>query len=157
MPSIKIETEINADVRTCFDLARNIDFHQESLKFSSEKAIAGKVSGLIGLGEWVSWEAKHLGFVQHLTSKVTEFDAPNYFVVEMVLGAFKSFRLEYHFTSSKQIESKTIMTNVFHFQSPYRLLGKFANEVFLKRYMANLMKRRGQSIKDRAEELYSVL
>ncbi|WP_242205342.1 SRPBCC family protein [Aestuariivivens insulae] len=157
MPSIKIETEINADARMCFDLARDIDFHQETLKFSKEKAIAGRISGLIGPGEWVSWEANHLGFVQHLTSKITEFDAPNYFVVEMVLGAFESFRLVYHFTSSKHTESKTIMTNIFHFKSPYKLLGRFADEVFLKRYMRNLIKRRGQSIKDRAEELYRVL
>ena len=54
-------------------------------------SFTGKMSGLIELGEWVSWDAKHLGFVQHLTSKVTEFDAPNYFVDEMVFGVFNLF------------------------------------------------------------------
>ena len=68
MPLIEVETVIKADIKTCFDLARNIDVHQASLNYSGEKAIAGKMSGLIGLGEWVSWEAKHLGFVQYLTA-----------------------------------------------------------------------------------------
>ena len=91
MASIQVETTINADLQACFDLVRNIDFHQESLKHSGEMSFTGKMSGLIELGEWVSWDAKHLGFVQHLTSKVTEFDAPNYFVDEMVFGVFNLF------------------------------------------------------------------
>ena len=34
MASIQVETTINADLQACFDLVRNIDFHQESLKYS---------------------------------------------------------------------------------------------------------------------------
>ena len=148
MAFIEIETKIQADIKTCFDLARNIDFHQDSLKHSNEKAIAGKMSGLIELGEWVSWEAKHLGFVQHLTSKITEFDAPNYFVDEMVFGAFKSFRHEHIFCES---ENKTIMIDKFHFESPYGIVGKLANVLFLKRYMKNLLKTRNKFLKQAAE------
>ena len=47
MPQIEIQTIIEADPKTCFDLARDIDVHQESLRKSQEKAIAGKTSGLI--------------------------------------------------------------------------------------------------------------
>lgn len=148
MPLVEIRTIINSDKKICFDLARNIDFHQESLKYSDEKAIAGKMSGLIGLGEWVSWEAKHFGIVQHLTSKITEFDSPNYFVDEMVLGAFKSFRHEHIF---KAEHNQTVMIDKFYFESPYGILGKLANVLFLKRYMKNLLKKKGQCIKERAE------
>ena len=150
MALIKIETEIKADIKVCFDLARDIDFHQSSLKHSQEKAIAGKISGLIELGEWVSWEAKHLGFVQHLTSKITEFYAPNYFVDEMVFGAFKSFRHEHIF---RQSGNKTIMTDKFHFESPYGVIGKLINVLFLKRYMKNLLKTRNRMLKLKAESL----
>ena len=69
MPLIELHTEINADIKTCFDLSRNIDFHKESLKHSNEKAIAGKTFGLIELGEWVTWEAVHFGVKQKLTSE----------------------------------------------------------------------------------------
>lgn len=150
MPTITIQTEINSNATTCFDLARNIDFHQESLKYTNEKAIAGKINGLIELGEWVSWEAKHLGFVQHLTSKITEFEAPKYFVDEMVFGAFKSFRHEHQFS---EIDDKTIMIDVFYFESPYGFLGKFANWLFLKNYMTKLLKKRNLLLKKKAESL----
>ncbi len=32
MPTIEIKTLIKADLKTCFDLSRNIDFHQQSLE-----------------------------------------------------------------------------------------------------------------------------
>ncbi|WP_298556165.1 SRPBCC family protein [uncultured Algibacter sp.] len=150
MPLIEIHTRIDCDVKTCFDLARNIDIHKESLKHTGEIAIAGKTTGLIELGEWVSWEAKHLGFVQHLTSKITEFESPNYFVDEMVLGAFKSFRHEHIFY---KVDDKTLMIDKFHFESPFGLLGQTANILFLKRYMKKLLKTRNKLLKKEAEKI----
>jgi ligand-binding SRPBCC domain-containing protein len=150
MPQIEIKTVIEADIKVCFDLARNIDIHQESLKYSDEKAIAGKMSGLIELGEWVSWEAKHFGIVQHLTSKITEFEPPNYFVDEMVFGAFKSFRHEHIF---KIENNQTLLIDKFYFESPYGVLGKLANVLFVKRYMEKLLKTRNKFLKVKAEEV----
>jgi ligand-binding SRPBCC domain-containing protein len=149
MPLIEIKTLIKSDIKTCFDLARNIDFHQESLKTTKEKAIAGKTSGLIGLGEWVSWEAEHFGFVQHLTSKITAFESPNYFVDEMVFGAFKSFRHEHHF--QEEVKGLTVMIDKFYFESPYGFFGKLANVLFLKKYLTNLLKKRNNYLKQKAE------
>ena len=150
MPYIKVETIIDADIKTCFDLARNIEIHQESLKHSGEIAVAGRTSGLIELSETVTWEAKHFGFVQHLTSKITEFKNPDYFVDEMVSGAFKSFRHEHHF---KKRGNKTIMADIFYFESPYGILGKLANWLFLERYMANLLRIRNAFLKEKAESV----
>lgn len=153
MPLIKIKTEIKADIQTCFDVSRDIDFHTASLKDSNEKAIAGKTSGLIGLGEWVTWEAKHFGIKQQLTSKITEFDTPNFFVDEMVSGAFKSFRHEHIF---EQKSTHTLMIDKFHFQSPFGVLGRLANVLFLKRYMTNVLTTRNAFLKKRAEELSTI-
>jgi len=150
MSKIEITTIIKADIKLCFDLARNIDFHQDSLKHSGEIAIAGRTSGKIELGETVTWEARHLGFVQHLTSKITEFESPNYFVDEMVSGAFKSFRHEHHF---KQDIGFTLMIDKFYFESPFGILGKLTNWVFLTRYMKNLLKTRNMFLKQKAEFL----
>jgi ligand-binding SRPBCC domain-containing protein len=98
MPKIEISTVINAPVKTCFDVARDIDVHVASTAHTGERAIAGRTSGLIQLGETVTWRAKHFGVWQNLTSKITEFNAPNFFADELVKGAFKSFRHEHHFT-----------------------------------------------------------
>ncbi|MFS4483140.1 SRPBCC family protein [Hyunsoonleella sp. 2307UL5-6] len=150
MPLIEIETEIHCDTKTCFDLARNIDVHTESLKHTDEIPVAGKTTGLIELGEWVSWEAKHFGFVQHLTSKITEMKSPHYFVDEMVFGAFKSFRHEHIFDKTK---NGTLMVDKFYFESPLGALGQVANALFLKRYMTKLLKKRNELLKQKAEDV----
>lgn len=98
----------------------------------------------------MTWEAKHFGITQQLTSKITEFDSPNYFVDEMVSGAFKSFKHEHRF---QQENKTTLMIDKFYFQSPFGLLGKLANILFLKRYMINLLVTRNAFLKQKAEEL----
>ncbi|WP_452220775.1 SRPBCC family protein [Lacinutrix salivirga] len=150
MPLIETKTSINADIKTCFDLSRNIDFHTQSLQHSNEKAIAGKTSGLIGLNEWVTWEAIHFGIKQQLTSKITAFESPKYFADEMVSGAFKSFKHEHIFITE---DDKTVMIDKFQFQSPFGIFGQLANVLFLKRYMFNLIHTRNQFIKAKAEEI----
>ncbi|CAH8283738.1 hypothetical protein EV196_102586 [Mariniflexile fucanivorans] len=153
MSLIKIKTLIEADVKTCFDLARNIDVHQESLKYSEEIAIAGRTSGLIELNESVTWEAKHFGFVQHLTSKITEYKYPNYFIDEMVAGAFKSFKHKHVFIEKG---NKTLMIDVFYFEVPYGFLGKLIDVLFIKRYMTKLLKKRNTFLKMYAEKMNSI-
>ena len=153
MPLIEIKTLIKSDLKTCFDLARNIDFHKASMAHSNEKAIAGVTSGLIKLGEFVTWEASHFGIKQKLTSKITEFESPNYFVDEMVSGAFKSFKHEHIFQTKND---STLMIDKFHFQSPYGIFGKLANVIFLKGYMTYLLVTRNGFLKQKAEELADI-
>jgi len=110
MPKIKLQTEIKANKYIVFDLSRSIDLHKISTKQTNERAIAGKISGLIGMNESVTWRAKHFGIYQNLTSKITEFDRPKYFADEMIKGAFKEFKHENH---SKEFNGGTLMTDFF--------------------------------------------
>ncbi|HEY8930676.1 MAG TPA: SRPBCC family protein [Mucilaginibacter sp.] len=148
MTQIELSTRINAPIEKCFDLARSIDLHIESTKHTGERAIAGRTSGLIELGESVTWRAKHFGIWQNLTSKITEFERPNYFVDEMVSGAFKSFRHEHIFLS---VNGQTVMKDIFAFESPCGWLGEVANFLFLGRYMQKLLMTRNEVIKQAAE------
>ena len=148
MPRISIKTIVKADKKIVFDLSRSIDLHVISTAHTNERAIAGKTEGLINLNESVTWEAKHLGFKQHLTSKVTELESPNYFVDEMEKGAFKRFRHEHIFSDSS---GWTIMQDEFDYTSPIGLLGKIADYLFLKKYMTRLLEKRNMTIKDFAE------
>jgi ligand-binding SRPBCC domain-containing protein len=115
MPIIELATHINAPVQQCFDLARSIDMHLDSMRQSGEAAVGGRTSGLIQLGETVTWHAKHFGIWQTLTSKLTEMQAPNYFTDEMVTGAFKAFRHEHYFYP---LGNQTLMKDVFMFDAP---------------------------------------
>ena len=148
MPIIELNTEIDAPIERVFDLARSIDLHMLSTSHTNEKAIAGKTSGLIGLGEWVTWRAKHLGFYQSITSKITAFQAPNYFSDEMVSGIFKSFKHEHLFKENNGI---TIMTDVFDYVAPYGILGNLADVIFLKRYMTSFLMKKNSKLKEVAE------
>lgn len=148
MPRIILHTQINAPIATVFDLSRSIDLHKVSTAHTNEEAIAGKTSGLIGLGESVTWRAKHLGFYQELTTKITAFDFPNAFTDEMEKGAFKCFRHDHLFRAEN---GKTIMTDVFDYTSPFGLLGKLADFLFLKKYMTRLLAKRNETIKQFAE------
>jgi ligand-binding SRPBCC domain-containing protein len=148
MPIIELATHINAPVARCFDLARSIDMHVDSMQQSGETAVAGRTSGLIELGETVTWRAKHFGIWQSLTSKVTEMEYPNYFTDEMVQGAFKAFRHEHYFYP---INNQTLMKDIFMFDAPLGYLGIIANFLFLERYMTRLLKQRNQEIKKAAE------
>lgn len=149
MLKIIIHTLIHADRKRVFDLARSIDLHQISAEQTKEKAIAGRTSGLIEFNETVTWRAKHFGFYQQLTVKITEFDAPNYFVDEMVQGAFKSFK---HTHTFEEIPEGTIMTDVFHYQSPFGVLGRLADFLFLKKYMKRFLEKRNEVIKAYTEK-----
>jgi hypothetical protein len=61
MPRLELSTYINAPVEICFDTARSIDVHMASTAHTGERAIAGRTSGLIELGETVTWRARHFG------------------------------------------------------------------------------------------------
>ena len=51
MPILRLQTLILAPPALCFDASRHIDLHIASMKHTGEKAVAGKISGLIGLPE----------------------------------------------------------------------------------------------------------
>ena len=115
MPVIEIRTEVRAPLERCFDLSRDIDLHVVSMRATGERAVAGRTSGLIGLGEEVTWEARHLGVRQRFTSRITEFARPHYFQDRMVRGAFRSFAHD-HFFESDGVG--TLMRDVLEFHSP---------------------------------------
>lgn len=115
---------------------------------TSEEAIAGTTTGLIGLHETVTWRAKHLMKTRVMKSRITAMERPSSFNDEMVSGDFKSLRHEHHF---KRIENGTLMIDLMHFETPYGGLGRLVNQLYLTRYLKNLLETRNQSIKEYAE------
>ena len=115
---------------------------------TAEEAIAGTTSGLIGLDETVTWRAKHLMKNRVLKSRITAMERPLFFTDEMVDGDFRSMRHEHHF---KRIDNGTLMIDLLYFETPYGGLGRLVNQVYLTRYLKNLLETRNLSIKEYAE------
>jgi ligand-binding SRPBCC domain-containing protein len=148
MPLIELTTVIHAPIERCFDLARSIDLHKLSTDGTEEEAVDGVTSGLIGMGQHVTWRARHFGVTQTLTSKITGYEYPVYFRDEMMKGAFKMIRHDHAFERSGD---GTIMKDRFEFESPAGVLGVMANKLFLERYMRDLLIKRNAVIKEVAE------
>ncbi|WEK71357.1 MAG: SRPBCC family protein [Candidatus Chryseobacterium colombiense] len=149
MSRIHLSTIIEADIQTVFDLSRNIDLHQKSTSKTNEKAIAGRTSGLIEQGETVTWKAKHLGIYQTLTTKIVSMNKPHHFIDVMQKGAFKSMKHQHIFT---QEGKNTVMTDIFEFESPFGIIGKIFNTIYLKNYMKTFLLERNRLIKITAEK-----
>ena len=147
MPSLEVFTHINAPQEICFRLALSVDLHTVSTQKTQETIVAGVKTGVLQLGESVTFRARHFGVWQTLTSKVTEMHAPLYFCDEMQKGAFKWMRHEHHFRSEGGI---TIMRDVFAFESPLGWLGRVA-DVVLKPYLQRFLVERGDIIRHFAE------
>jgi ligand-binding SRPBCC domain-containing protein len=148
MSVIRLHTCIKADISKVFDLARDIDLHQKSTFKTGEKVIAGRTSGLIEQGETVTWKARHLGVLQTLTTKIVTMQKPHQFTDVMLKGAFRSMKHQHLF---RQEGRYTIMTDIFEFESPFGIIGKIVNAVFLKNYMKEFLMERNRLIKNTAE------
>ena len=84
MGFIETRIEIAASPERVFDAARDIDLHVQSQQASGERAVAGVTSGLIGLGEEVTFEARHFGLRLRHRARITALERPRRFVDEMV-------------------------------------------------------------------------
>lgn len=149
MSRLQLVTSIEAAAECCFDLSCDIDVHLGSMDFSGERAVGGVTSGLIGPGEEVTWEARHLGITWRMTSKVTEFERPDRFVDEMQHGPFTSFHHEHRFERNGEA---TTMIDVVDYQLPLGPLGVIADAVIAKRYLHHLLETRNRYIKAAAEK-----
>jgi ligand-binding SRPBCC domain-containing protein len=148
LPIIKLETKINSTLEICFDLSRNIDLHKISTAETNEEAIEEITTGLINLGEFVTWRATHFGVTQKLTSKITVFKPPFHFRDEQLKGIFKLL-VHDHFFELK--DGVVIKRDKFEFQSSLGIIGRIFNGLILKKYLTRLLAERNKIIKEYAE------
>ncbi|GAA1318675.1 SRPBCC family protein [Leucobacter albus] len=136
-----VVTRTSAPADALFDASLSIDAHVESLSHSGERAIAGVTSGMIGLGETVTWRARHFGVWFTMTSKITELDRPHRFVDEQVQGPFKRFHHVHEFATE---HGATIMSDTITVASP--VFGRLAERLVLVPYLRRLIRTRNEHL-----------
>ena len=149
MTTISIITKIKASKQIVFDASRNIDVHQQSASKTSEVAITGITSGLINLNETVTWRGKHFGFYLTHKSRITEMELHDYFVDEMEEGNFKSFKHEHFFEEENGI---IIMTDHLQYKTPFGILGRLFDVLFLKKHLTQFLLERNKILKEVSEK-----
>jgi ligand-binding SRPBCC domain-containing protein len=100
---------------------------------TGERAVAGVTTGLVQLGDEVTWEARHRGVRQRLTARITAYDRPHHFRDSQVRGAFARFDHDRYFSALP--DGRTRMRDVFDYTAPLGLLGQLADRLFLTGYM----------------------
>ena len=70
------------------------------------------------------------------------------FIDEQMQGDFKMMKHEHYF---KPCENGTIMIDLFHFETPYGMLGRWFNALYLTNYMRRLLEQRNKTIQEYAE------
>jgi ligand-binding SRPBCC domain-containing protein len=151
MVTIEDSTIIRAPIERCFDLARSVEVHLAGNVHYGETALAtaGVTTGLVGLGQGVTWRAKHFGVRHNLTSEITGLDRPACFQDTMIQGIFRFMKHDHFFQALPWEE--TGMKDIFSFAAPLPLLGRLAEVTFLGRYMQILLRERDAVIKEIAE------
>ncbi|MDQ0734128.1 SRPBCC family protein [Arthrobacter agilis] len=124
-----------------FDRSRSIDAHTRSMARSRETAVAGTTTGLISLGQHVTWRARHFGVPIRMTSRITDMEAPNRFVDQQIRGPFRRFRHVHEFSHADGI---TTMTDRIEFAAPFGPLGRVVEKLVLARYLRTLIETRNR-------------
>ena len=148
MPTIHLTTFIAAPAEVVFDLSRHIGLHKESMAAYQEEAVAGIRFGLIEKDETVTWKARHIFKNRIMRVRITEMKKHELFVDEQAEGDFRMMKHEHHF---KPCDNGTILIDLFHFESPYGVLGRWFNSFYLTRYMRKLLEKKNTVIKETAE------
>ena len=149
MYTIRVVTIIAAPADRCFDLARSVDAHVRSTEATGERAVGGRTRGLLALGDEVTWEARHLGVRQRLTSRITRYDRPRSFQDRMVRGAFAALEHDHQFEPRQ--DGSTEMIDVLRFAAPFGPIGWLAERLLLGRHLRELLRTRGLVLKSLAE------
>ncbi len=148
MTTIKLITKINAPKKIVFNLARNIDVHQNSASQTHEKAIDGVVFGEINLNETVTWRGKHFGIYLKHTSLITAMKPFDFFEDTMIKGHFKTFVHEHTFVEQN---GKMAMIDHLNYETPFGFFGKWFDRWFLKKHLTEFLEHRNSVIKRLAE------
>lgn len=148
MTKIITSVHIDAPIERVFDLSRSIEFHCYSQSHREEIPIDGTITGLINLGERVTWEARHFFIRQKLSVEITKFERPYHFRDTMTNGAFKKFE---HDHILEQVNGRVKLTDVFEYETPFSIFGKVFDLLVLKKYMTNFCSERNNALKKALE------
>ncbi|MBB2908828.1 ligand-binding SRPBCC domain-containing protein [Streptosporangium becharense] len=149
MPRSETVTHVMAPPERVFDISLDVDVHAASMAGSSEEPVGGVTAGALKMGDTVTWRARHFGIRWRMTSMISAYDRPEYFVDEQVSGPFKYWRHAHYFESDGR--GGTTVGDIIELAAPLGPLGRIAEMFSLRRCMSDLIRARNDYIKQVAE------
>jgi ligand-binding SRPBCC domain-containing protein len=142
---IELETRIAASPERCFDLSLSVDLHLASTARTGERVVSGPTTGILALGDEVTWEARHFGRRRRLTVRITELDRPHSFCDEAIGGALRRMRHDHRFEPDGD---GTRMHDRFAFSCGVALIDRLV----LARHLRRLLRERNAYLRAAAEQ-----
>jgi ligand-binding SRPBCC domain-containing protein len=143
MARIHRRTRIAAPRERVFDLARHVEAHVATMP--DERALQG--SGLLELGDRVTFRQRQFGVPFELTAEVVAMDRPQFFRDEQVAGAFGDLVHEHTF---ERDGDGTVMVDEVRFEPPFGPLGPLVEPV-ARRRLRRLVDYHAEALKEVAE------
>lgn len=140
---IELRTRSARSAADLFDLARSVDAHVSSMTGSRERAVRRVTSGLLALGDEVTWRGIHFGVPLTMTSRITSMDRPATFVDEQVRGPFRRFRHEHAFQDEGD---GCLMIDRIEFVAPLGILGRVVERLVLAPHLRRIIGARNDAI-----------
>ena len=135
---------IEAPPERCFDVSLSVQLHLDSTAQTGERVVAGPTSGLMALGDTITWEARHFGRRRRMTVRITGWDRPRWFRDEMVDGPLRKLSHDHRF---EEASSGTLMRDKFEFATAFPPLDRLV----LERHFRRLLELRNDIIRRAAE------
>lgn len=148
---IEVISVIDAAPARVFDLELDVDVHARSLPGSRESATTNGGRRALGLGDEVTFRARHFGVRWRMTSRITAYERPHHFVDEQTRGPFRALRHEHHFDAIEG--GRTRMTDRMTIRAPLGPLGAIVTRTLLGPYLRRLLTQRARHIGRLAESM----
>lgn len=110
--------------------------------------MAGVTTGLIELGDEVTWRARHFGVPWRMTSRITAMERPGFFQDCMVRGPFAVFEHDHVFEASSDV---TVMRDVLRFEAPAGWIGRVVGRRAILPHLTRFLVERNAILKRVAE------
>ncbi len=143
MGRIVRETRVGAPRERVFDLARHAEAHVATMP---EERLEG-ATGLLELGDRVTFRQRQFGVPFSLTAGVTEMDRPRRFEDEQLSGVFDSL---VHTHTFERVEGETLMRDDVRFTMPLGPLGRLGEPV-ARRRLQRLVDYHAEALRELAE------
>jgi ligand-binding SRPBCC domain-containing protein len=142
---IEVVALVGAAPAVVFELELDVGVHAESMAGSREVASTSTGHRRLGLGDEVTFQARHFGLPWRMTSRITRYDAPHCFVDEQIRGPFRALHHEHVFEDLG--DDRTRMIDRMTITAPFGPLGVLVTRVVLAPYLRRLLERRSAHIK----------
>ncbi len=143
--TISETVHVNAPMDRCFLLSTSVELVGQTLRL---RPISGRMSGLVGPEDRVTWYGWKFGLPQLHESLVTVYERPQFFQDTMERGKFKRFQHDHTFAELNEL---TVMNDRVRFALPLGWAGDVAAKQLMVPYITRLVRRRLKLLKRVAE------